>query len=104
MDGTVHTVAVCGKDVYAGGAFTRAGNVKAINITRWDGNGWSPLGSGIEGETPLRLAVTSLAASADSLYVGGDFNRAGGHPSFGIGRWLTRPPTHIFLPMASLRS
>ena len=50
------------------------------------------------------MELNELAASADSLYAGGDFNRAGGHPSFGFGRWLTRPLTHIFLPMASLRS
>jgi trimeric autotransporter adhesin len=58
-----------GPALYAGGYFTSAGGVAATNIAKWNGAGWSPLGSGTS------LMVHALAAFDDgsgaALYVGG---------------------------------
>ena len=49
-------IAVDGSKVYIGGDFKTAGNVIANNVVQWDGSGWTPLGSGLNG--PVRsLAV-----------------------------------------------
>ncbi|MBM4107455.1 MAG: hypothetical protein FJ255_01360 [Phycisphaerae bacterium] len=61
-------------DLVAGGAFTSAGGVAARRIGRWDGDKWSPLGSGMSG------SVTALA-------VGGDFTTAGGQVSAYFARY-----------------
>src|SRR5262249_46982168 len=44
---TVFALAMSGSNVYAGGNFTNADGSAAINIARWDGRAWSPLGSGM---------------------------------------------------------
>lgn len=38
-----------GPRLYVGGRFTRAGAVPALNVASWDGNEWSPVGSGLSG-------------------------------------------------------
>ena len=52
-NGTVQTLTVLdlgvGPQLYVGGAFTRAGDVAARNIARWDGTAWHSLGSGTNG-------------------------------------------------------
>jgi hypothetical protein len=68
----VSALAVSGGTLYVGGAFTTAGGNNANYIARWDGSGWSPLGSGMD------AAVNALAVTGNSLYVGGDFFTAGG--------------------------
>src|SRR6266545_5062595 len=59
----VYAIAVSGTDVYVGGSFNAAGGplASANNIARWDGNGWSPLGVGVNG------AVYALAVSGSDL-------------------------------------
>jgi hypothetical protein len=53
---------------FAGTAsFLKAGNY----IAQWNGNSWSALGSGVNGN------VSALAASGNTLYVGGNFSMAG---------------------------
>ncbi|MCH8164793.1 MAG: hypothetical protein IH889_04220, partial [Planctomycetes bacterium] len=46
-----------GPALYAGGFFTEAGGVRANNIAKWDGSGWSPLASGVAGGGMRALAV-----------------------------------------------
>ena len=82
-----------GPALYAGGVFTSAGGVSANRIARWDGSGWSALGSGIDAG-PFGTTVYALASFNDGadahpdLYVGGDFSSAGGIPSLGIAQWF----------------
>src|SRR5207253_163128 len=52
-------------NLYIGGYFTRAGNALANNIAQWNGNGWSALGSGVDG------VVCAMAVWGSDLYVGG---------------------------------
>jgi hypothetical protein len=71
--------------LYAGGAFTNAGNVAATNIAVWNGTTWAALGSG--SANGVNGDVSALAFQGNDLYVGGDFTVAGGASAFGIARW-----------------
>jgi hypothetical protein len=77
----VEAVARSGGDVYAGGSFVLVDGVRANNIARWDGTGWSPLGGGTNG------AVRAVAVSGPDVYVAGFFSQAGGVPAGGVARW-----------------
>lgn len=56
-----------------GGAFADAGSVpNTVNIARWDGSDWYPLGTGVDG------AVHAIAVLGSSVYAGGSFNSASG--------------------------
>jgi trimeric autotransporter adhesin len=83
LQGQVHALATRGADVYAAGVFDRAGEVSALNIARWDGTQWFPLGTGLGGNAAV---VRALVLGADgTLYAGGFFN-AGGDIST-IAKW-----------------
>jgi hypothetical protein len=74
-----------GEALYASGAFTAAGGVAADFIARWDGTGWSALGSGIPGGA---YALTVFDdGSGDALYAGGEFWSAGGAPASHVAKW-----------------
>jgi hypothetical protein len=74
-----------GAALYAGGDFTQADGLAANRIAKWDGSGWSPVGSG------LNTGVTSLTVFDDgtgpALYVGGGFSLAGGVSAHGVAKW-----------------
>ena len=84
MDDGVGALAVSGSDLYAGGSFTTAGGVVANGIAKWNGGGWSALGSGMGGVYPY---VWALAVSGSDLYVGGIFTTAGGIAANRIAKW-----------------
>ena len=70
-----------GKKLYAGGTFTKAGDVTGANrIAVWDGQGWSALGQGVSNH------VRSLLGFDDGgglqLYVGGSFTISPERDSF----------------------
>lgn len=77
-----------GEALYAGanvnsstGGFTTAGGIATEWIGRWNGSGWSALGSGLNGP------VTSMVAFGDELVVSGSFSEAGGVAVNGLARW-----------------
>ncbi len=74
-----------GPALYAAGFFTEAGGEEANRIARWDGESWSPLGTGMDN------AVQALAVfddgSGPALYAGGWFDTAGGEHVNHIARW-----------------
>jgi len=77
-----------GAALYVAGRFTIAGGVAALNIAKWDGSSWSPLGSGLGtgfGDV-LALAVYDDGGGA-ALYAGGNFDMAGGVAAIGVARW-----------------
>ena len=86
MDGSVRALVVSGSDLYAGGYFTTATNsggttIAANYVAKWDGSGWSALGSGMNG------AVSALAVSGSNVFVGGFFTTAGANPAKYIAKW-----------------
>jgi len=74
-----------GPALYAGGAFSALGGVRAKSIARWNGSSWSALGSGVD------RSVRALAVFDDGggpeLYAGGYFTTAGGSAANHIARW-----------------
>ena len=56
LDGQVLALIEQNGDIIAGGHFTRAGSVTVNHIARWDGAGWSALGTGMDGAV-FALAV-----------------------------------------------
>ncbi len=78
-----------GASLYAGGSFSAAGGIPAQNVARWNGSGWSALGSGIEGSSTS--GVDALATFDDGtgakLYVGGNFDTAGGTSTQNLAAW-----------------
>ncbi len=73
-------------DLYAQGNFSSVAGVEAYGIARWDGVQWHALGAGLRsGERALR--VNRMLFDDGDLYVGGDFQEAGGFVVNGIARW-----------------
>lgn len=76
-----------GPALYVAGSFTVAGSTPANRIARWDGQAWSPLGSGFDAQV-LALAVFDDGSGAGpQLYAGGFFSTADGLPASRIARW-----------------
>jgi hypothetical protein len=79
IQGSVDSLAVVGADVYVGGDFFDGGGLPAADrIARWDGSGWSALGSGGPDGGALNDFVGALTASPSGadLYAAGGFTDA----------------------------
>jgi trimeric autotransporter adhesin len=74
-----------GPRLIVGGSFVVAEDGETSNIAAWDGEHWSPLGSGVDGRV-YHMAVFDDGNGA-SLYVTGGFQTAGGVTSPGFARW-----------------
>lgn len=81
----VSAIAIKGNDVYVGGRFTKAGNLSANRVAKWDGVNWSSLGSGVG--TDSLNTVLSMAFRGNELYVGGVFLSAGAVNTNFIAMW-----------------
>ncbi|MEM8997404.1 MAG: hypothetical protein AAGF23_21650, partial [Acidobacteriota bacterium] len=90
VDDTVFALAVyddgTGPALYAGGRFRNAGGAAASGVARWDGSTWSPLGGGTSTAQVFALGVYDGGAGP-ALFVGGDFDDAGGVTVNNIARW-----------------
>ncbi len=94
-----------GPKVYVAGEFSSIDDIPSIGFPRgansiaaWDGTRWNKLGLGIGGTAPTHGGLRVVHALAvfdpdgpgpqpESLYVGGEFNWAGGQNIIGIARW-----------------
>jgi hypothetical protein len=89
-DRRVREIVSRGSDIYVGGEFTTVGGVSASRVARWDGNNWSPLGSGIQGfgisSTALNVSRMAFDA-AGRLYAVGCFNIAGSVGASHVAGW-----------------
>jgi hypothetical protein len=85
---TVYALCQWGTNLYVGGDFCCIGSDQTSGIFKWDGSNWSMLGSGLGGGyyAARTLAVYNPGAG-DRLYVGGEFESAGGLPTQGLARW-----------------
>lgn len=89
--GFVYALAVVGNgDLYVGGDFNQAGGTAANRVAKWNGTAWSALGTGpangIGSGIEDRVAALAVANNGD-LYVGGDFNQAGGAAANRVAKW-----------------
>lgn len=79
-----------GPALFVGGGFKYAGGVTVNRIAKWDGSTWSalegPHGTGIGGSWVTTLEVYD-DGTGPALYVGGDFEMAGGVPANYVARW-----------------
>ncbi len=82
----INAIAVSGTDIYVGGQFSRAGGVVASSIAKWDGSQWSALGSGVTGGVGLP-DIRAIAVSGSNVYVGGNFDYAGGTLVGNVAKW-----------------
>lgn len=70
-----------GNEVYVG---------QGSSIMKWDGGGWSELGTGFSGGDGLPLEsypMKNIEVSGSDLYVSGKFTDAGGAPANNIAKW-----------------
>jgi hypothetical protein len=78
-------------NLYIGGSFGVAGNIRATNIAKWNGGNWSALGAGISGASgpfnPSGVYVAAIAVLGDTVYAGGNFTLAGGAAANYIAQW-----------------
>lgn len=89
VNGYVYTLAAPPEGqmgTYAGGIFTSAiqssGSLLTVNyIARWDGSGWSALGTGVNG------VVYGITVSGTNVYVGGNFSAASPVSAAHIAEW-----------------
>jgi len=77
----VRALAIQDGNLFAGGQFDRAGGMPAMNVARWDGTNWFPLGAGVS------APIYSLAVGERDLYAGGSFRRAGGTVASNVAKW-----------------
>ena len=94
--GEVNALAIDGQGrVYVGGRFTRAGEVSANRVARFDpqANSWSALGTGANNgvggiTSTISVGVNTFAVDRQGrVYVGGNFTTAGDVASAYIARW-----------------
>lgn len=73
--------------LYVGGGFGHAGVVTAGGIARLQNDVWSPLGSGVHGVVFALTTFQQPGDPAPSLFVAGQFDRAGDVDVHSIARW-----------------
>lgn len=91
VDGEVSALVFeSGESFFIGGRFTRAGNVSAASLARWDGTAWRAVGGGVavtNAVTPTPGRVNALAWVDQVLTVAGQFQIAGSVPAANIAQW-----------------
>ena len=63
-----------GNALYVGGDFLQAGSLPANSIARWEGDGWSEVGSGFESGDEVRAMTVFDDGSGPVLVVGGSID------------------------------
>ena len=82
VDDEIFAMDFYNSQLYAGGAFTVAGNRSVNNLVSWNGSEWRPVGSGaLNGVNGF---IYALDADDGLLFIGGQFDTAGTIPSRNI--------------------
>jgi hypothetical protein len=67
-----YTLVIYNNELYVGGQFEKAGNINTINIAKWDGTEWFPVGNMQGG------SVRELMVYKQKMYAGGFFDGVNG--------------------------
>lgn len=78
-----------GASLFVGGGFSHAGGILVNHIAKWDGDEWSPLGgpNGVGVSYGVNAMVVFDNGGGRGLYVGGQFDTAGGIEANSIAKW-----------------
>ena len=76
-----------GPALYVAGSFRLAGDLRVENIAKWDGQQWSDVGGGIEGNSGLGELTVFDDGSGPVLLAAGMFATSGRAPVSGIATW-----------------
>lgn len=86
-----------GPELYAGGKFNKTNDDQAFlgnGIAKWDGTQWSSLLGGVVGGGGAGLNLMTVSTmtvwddgTGEALYIGGNFNFAGGVQTNGLAKW-----------------
>jgi len=89
INGAVTSIVLDTDDnIYAGGIFETINGNLARNIAFWNGTTWSTLNDATNGDAGTNNEIRSLALDTDgTLYVGGNFDEAGGNTANRIATW-----------------
>lgn len=94
--GTPVVHAICNETyaVYAGGKFTSINSVNANNVAKYTTSGWAAVGTGVSlGGVATNATVRCLVESGGYVYVGGNFDSAGGTSVANVARFATSTST-----------
>ena len=84
-NGSVYALALASNgDLYAAGGFNQVTGIAAAGLARWNGTGWSPLGTGALGGGGFD--AVAVAANGD-VYAGGTFTQIGSLTANRVARW-----------------
>ena len=88
-NGTVAEIAVDNQNkVYVAGGFESAGGLPVKNIALWSNGSWSSLADSGTGDNGTNNEIRALAVDENNLlYVGGNFDVAGGKSALRIATW-----------------
>ena len=87
FDAYVYALTMYEGEIIAGGNFTHSGAAEINRVARYDGAAWQPLGDGLTSGETMYYGVTALRGTTTDLYVGGEFDTAGGIPASGLAVW-----------------
>jgi len=73
--------------LYASGDFALSGGQTVRGVARWNGMSWLEVGGGLQWVLGGEATGRTLASDGTSLYVGGEFDRAGTTPASHVARW-----------------
>ncbi len=79
LNDVARAVSLSGGDLVVGGDFKNAAGIpEADRVAKWNGSGWSALGSDGAGNGALNNVVRAVAVDGANTYVGGSFTNAAG--------------------------
>jgi len=93
---------VCGDQIFVGGRFDGAGGVASRGIAMWTGSSWRGFAGGVDEGLMSDGYVYAVSLLDGDLYVGGDFELAGGTLSNNLARW-SQTNLPVYLSFADAR-
>lgn len=88
-EGYLNKIVASGTDLYVAGSFYKANGINVRNVAKWDTltSTWSALANGTNNGPDS--VVLAIAASGNTVYVGGNFSTMGGYniPVNNIAKW-----------------